>query len=463
MARVVVVGGGIGGLAAGLVLARRGHRVAVLEREARCAGSELDADFADWHRPGVPQAVQPHVLLGPVREVLRGAAPDVLAAMLRLGAQERNELADFAPDEQLPDDEGLVTIRARRIVLESALVAAVRAEPGVDFRPGTEVTGLLTRPGPVPVVTGVATAAGALDADLVVDAGGRRSPVPGWLAAAGARPVLVETQRTGIAYFCRWYRRRPGNTAPEPTGLGSAAPFANCRVFPADNGHFAVALTVSVQDPLRARLREPAVFDRVAAAFPGVTPWLALDHEAVTPVHVMAGIENRWTSLVDEHGPQAAGLLALGDSAVHTNPTLGQGIPLAFLAVEWLAGQDLADQELPAAYHRWRLARLRPWFDAQVAMDQAGQEALRSGVAGVPKPRPSGEALLRAATLPCGREESAVARVRAQIRHFRRPAAELLADPEVRDRVTAWLRANPAFQGGPAGPDRDRFEALIDS
>jgi 2-polyprenyl-6-methoxyphenol hydroxylase-like FAD-dependent oxidoreductase len=353
-----------------------------------------------------------------------------------------------------------VTIRARRILLETALVSAVRAEPEVELRLGSEVLGLRMEPGAVPRVTGVATAAGVVAADLVVDTGGRRSPVPGWLAGAGARPAVREVQRTGIAYFCRWYRLR-GGAAPEPGALGSAAPFANCRVFPADNGHFAVAITVSVQDPTRARLREPAVFDRVAAAFPGVAQWLGLDHEPVTEVHVMAGIENRWTSLVDELGPQAQGLIALGDTAVHTNPTLGQGIPLAFWAVEWLAGQDLADPGLPGAHHAWRTAELRPLYDAQVAVDRANQESLQAGVEGVPKPRPSGERLLRAASLPCAAAELAVARARAEVRHFRRTPGLLLAEPEVRARVAAWLRANPQFDGAPAGPDRARWVELV--
>ena len=41
----------------------------------------------------------------------------------------------------------------------------------------------------VPHVTGVVSEAGEeLAADLVVDTMGRRSPLPGWLAALGARP-----------------------------------------------------------------------------------------------------------------------------------------------------------------------------------------------------------------------------------------------------------------------------------
>ena len=92
---ITVLGGGIGGLTAALLLGRRGHQVTVLERDIRQAGADLDADFFDWQRPGVPQAIQPHGLLAPVRSILLAEAPDVYGAMLRLGARERHEFDWF--------------------------------------------------------------------------------------------------------------------------------------------------------------------------------------------------------------------------------------------------------------------------------------------------------------------------------------------------------------------------------
>ncbi|MFC5911400.1 FAD-dependent oxidoreductase [Streptacidiphilus monticola] len=150
MVHVAVLGGGISGLAAGLFLARQGHRVTVLEREARQVGTDLDADFLHWHRPRSPQAVQPHSLLGPIRTVLHDVAPDVYKLMLRHGAVERHELARFEPFAAVAGDEDLVTLRARRIVLEAALGQATRAEPRVHLRTGVDGKDLITVPGPVP-------------------------------------------------------------------------------------------------------------------------------------------------------------------------------------------------------------------------------------------------------------------------------------------------------------------------
>lgn len=77
MARVSVIGGGVSGLGAALMLGRRGHRVTLFEQDARHAGDDLPRDFFDWPRPRVPQADQPHSLLSPVRTVLRAELPDV--------------------------------------------------------------------------------------------------------------------------------------------------------------------------------------------------------------------------------------------------------------------------------------------------------------------------------------------------------------------------------------------------
>ncbi|MFB7154941.1 FAD-dependent oxidoreductase, partial [Streptomyces virginiae] len=140
MAHVLVIGGGIGGLATALLAARRGHTTELFERDTRAPGSALDRDFFGWRRPTVPQAVQPHALLGAARNVLRDELPDVYEEMLRLGARERHELDWFeVRPPELPGDEDLVMLQARRIVLESALATALRAEPGVVVRYGEPV------------------------------------------------------------------------------------------------------------------------------------------------------------------------------------------------------------------------------------------------------------------------------------------------------------------------------------
>ncbi|MEU3777928.1 FAD-dependent oxidoreductase [Streptomyces sp. NPDC032472] len=460
MAHVLVIGGGVGGLATALLTARHGHTVELFERDTRAPGTALDRDFFGWHRPGVPQATQPHALLGAARTLLRDELPDVYAEMLRLGARERHELDwfDVRPPAQ-PGDESLVMLLARRIVLESALATALRGEPGAVLRHGEPVTGLLTDPGSDPVrVTGVATQHGSYPGDLVVDAGGRRGGVERWLAAAGCRPPVVERHRTGLAYFCRWYRLPDGmEEGPRRPWTVTGGAFAGCAVFPADNRVFAVMLFVHTRDGTRAALRDPEVFERAARAFPPGAAWLDLGAEPLSGVLATAGLDNRWSAPVDERGPVVAGLVPVGDAITHTNPTLGQGTSLALwaaLRVARTVHREPGSVRFAADHHAWAVRTLKPWFDFQVVADGAIGERFATRVAR------SGTAREVAALFDCALEDPEVMRARARVRHLAEPPERAYADPAIRARVARWLEARPDYVPNAVGPDRAQWEKL---
>ncbi|MCQ0025304.1 NAD(P)-binding protein [Streptomyces somaliensis DSM 40738] len=455
MARVAVVGAGTSGLGAALMLGRRGHTVTLFEQEARQAGEDPHRDFFHWPRPRTPQAVQPHSMLAPVRTVLLDEAPDVYADLLARGAREHHDFDWFG--EHPPyraGDEDLVTLRTRRIVLEAALTAAVRREPTVEVRRGRRVHALTFREGRPARVTGVRAGAGAHRADLVVDASGRRSPVPSWLAAAGCRPPVVESHRTGIAYLCRWYRlRADGPRDPGRVRTGSSAPFALGGVFPSDGDVFALNLVLATGDPTRGALTDPAVFEAVARLFPAMAAWLDLAPEPQSGVLAMAGLDNRWTSLADGDGPVVTGLVNIGDALVHTNPTFGHGVALGLLAARHLAAHADRIAADPAEYHTWTARAFRPWFDAQSTADRDSGQRLAE--AAPPADR-------RAAALAaCALDDPVVMRARAQVRHLLRPAPDAYGTDEVERHLTAWLAARPDFSPGHDGPTREQWEALI--
>ncbi|MFF7458255.1 FAD-dependent oxidoreductase [Kitasatospora sp. NPDC008115] len=455
MARVAVIGAGISGLGTALMLGRRGHTVTLFDQDAREAGADLHRDFYHWDRPRVPQAVQPHSFLAPVRTVLRAEAPDVLADLLARGAREYHDFDWFdGHPPRRAGDEDLVTLRTRRIVLEAALTAAVRREPGVEVRRGTRVSGLTTAPERPVRVTGVRVGAQEHRADLVVDAAGRRSPVPGWLARAGCCPPVVESHRAGIAYLCRWYRLRPeGPRNPGRVKPGSSAPFALAGVFPSDNDTVAVNLVLSTADPTRGALTDPAVFEAAARRFPATAAWLDLAPEPQSPVLAMAGLDNRWTSLADGDGPVVTGLVNAGDSLVHTNPTLGHGAALGLRAARYLAAHADAVAADPAGYHAWTARELRPWFDAQVTADRANERRLTED-----PPPPDRRAAARAA---CAFDDPVVMRARARVRHLVSTPDEAYGTAEVERRLTAWLAANPGFTPGHDGPTRAEWDTLL--
>ncbi|MCB5180736.1 NAD(P)/FAD-dependent oxidoreductase [Streptomyces antimicrobicus] len=467
MAHLLVVGGGIGGLATALLAARHGHTAELFERDTRAPGAALDRDFFGWRRPAVPQANQPHTLLGAARAVLREELPDVHAEMLRLGARERHELDwfDVRPPAR-PGDEDLVMLQARRIVLESALTTALRAEPGVVCRYGEPVTGLVTEAAPgapgAPRVTGVRTAAGRYVGDLVVDAGGRRGVTERWLAAAGCRPGVVERHRTGLAYFCRWYRLPPGTAeGPRRPWTVAGGHFAGCAVFPADNRTFAVALFVHTGDPTRTALRDPAVFEAAARCFTPGAVWLDLGAQPLSEVWATAGLDNRWCALVDEQGPVVTGFVPVGDAVTHTNPTLAQGASLtlwAALRIARTAGhRDPGSAAYAVAHHAWAVRTLKPWFDFQVGADAAVGERYATGA-----PR-TGAAREAAALFDCALDDPEVMRARARVRHLAEAPERAYADPVVRARVAQWLAARPDYVPGAAGPDRETWEKVTGS
>ncbi|MET9607669.1 NAD(P)-binding protein [Streptomyces sp. NPDC006512] len=465
MAHVLVIGGGVAGLATALLAARRGHTAELFERDTRAPGTALDRDFFRWRRPAVPQAAQPHALLGAARKVLIDELPDVHAEMLRLGARERHELDWFdARPPALPGDEDLVMLQARRIVLESALATALRAEPGVVTRYGEPVAGLVTvgDPGAGPGcgirVTGVTTGIGAYEGDLVVDAGGRRGGAERMLAAAGCRPAAVERHRTGLAYFCRWYRLPDGmEEGPRRPWTVTGGAFAGCAVFPADNRTFAVTLFVHTEDPSRGALRNPAVFDAAARAFPPGAAWLETGAEPLSGVLAMASLDNRWSALADERGPVVRGLVPVGDALTHTNPTLGQGTSLALWAAHRVARsahRDPGSARFAAEHHDWAVRTLKPWFDFQVVADTAIGERFAS------RAGRTGTAREVSALFDCALEDPEVMRARAKVRHLAEPPERAYADPRIRARVTRWLAARPDYAPNAVGPDRAEWERL---
>ena len=317
----MVAGGGLAGLATALFLGRRGYQVTVVERDGHLPAGGPDSVFSAWRRTGVPQARQPHNFLGRSVRVLREEAPDVLDTLIARGA--------LPIPLDLGEGPGDAVVCARRPVFESIIRQAVHAEPTVAIRTGVAVTGILTQPGEVPVVTGVVTSTGeTIRGDLVVDATGRRSPILALLTAHGARPAATISQDCGLMYISRYYRLRPGRDYPRlDTPVMAVLDWARAMASPADNGTFALLATITAQDPLRRTLCTEEGFGRFHAAVPAMAPWIHAG-QPISKLRTMARLENRYRRLAGTDGPIVGGLVLLGDSALHTNPTAGRARPL---------------------------------------------------------------------------------------------------------------------------------------
>ena len=99
----------------------------------------------------------------------------------------------------------------------------------------------------------------------------------------------------------------------------------------------------------------------------------------------MARIENRWRRLVDGDGrPIVGGLVLVGDSSLHTNPTFGRGASLAFAQAQHLAATAEQVHADPVGYvhafEDWTASHLGVWYESQVAADGAALERMTAGL-----------------------------------------------------------------------------------
>ncbi|MDP1805014.1 MAG: FAD-dependent oxidoreductase, partial [Acidimicrobiales bacterium] len=84
MADVVVCGGSVIGLSTAMLLARDGHRVTVLERDAAPPPAATEA-WDQWPRPGVGQFHQPHTFHPRFRLILDEELPGMVERLAGAG------------------------------------------------------------------------------------------------------------------------------------------------------------------------------------------------------------------------------------------------------------------------------------------------------------------------------------------------------------------------------------------
>ena len=355
MAKIVVLGAGLAGLATAMLLNRDGHRVTVLERDPAEPNARPEEAWAGWERRGVNQFRLPHFIQPRWWFVARTELPDLAEALESAGIRKYN-MMEWRGGTR-PDDARFDGVTARRPVFEAALTHAATAA-GVEIRRGVTVT-----------------AAGFAElragADLVVDCLGRRSPVSGWFDGS-----TDEREDLGFVYYARHFQGPP----PEVRGT-FLQPYESLSILtlPADHDTWSVVFVTSTRDKTLRALRSPATWQAALAQYPLAAHW-GSGTPLAPGVDVMAGIEDRHRRYVVD------GVVAVGDAWGATNPSLGRGASMAMLHAVLLRDvlRSTALEKVAVRFDEVTAEVLEPLYRMTVAVDRHRLAEIDADLTGVP-------------------------------------------------------------------------------
>ncbi len=443
---IAVLGAGPTGLTTALLLARDGHRVTVCEADGRqCLNESAGAS-----RPGVSQFGLPHVLLPRWRHEMDAALPDLVPALLTAGARPINLLHLQDPTTTgaaRSGDDRFSTVAVGRAALEQVLGNLADGEPNVRSRFATRATGVLPGPRGEHSSGGLRTEDDDVPADLVIDAAGAHSPVPGWLHDTYGIPSVQRRHGPRLTFFCRHFEA-PSGPPPQAGPILTHHPSWSLLTLPTGRRRFAIVLAATADDRALRALRDPDAWHAAVESTAIGRAW-AEHGRPVTGVLVHSATD----AVAAEAGPAAVGrLVALGDAHAVTNPVLGRGVTIGALSAVTLRESIRAADDVPEALARYQTGyaeRVAGWVDSSVWLTRHRAAELRALAAGEPyqtdDPRWAMTVALRVGAL----QDPVLARGSTLVGGMLADAAEVFADPEVRNRCSRYLGA-PATPSSPA-------------
>jgi flavin-dependent dehydrogenase len=307
-ADVVVVGAGPSGVATALLLARRGHRVVVVDR-ARFPRDKACGEGL------MPPGVGVLARLGLLEAVRATGARELRSVSYRMLDAGPVATAAFPSPGHAPEPVAAHGLGVRRLRMDAVLVDALRREPGVELRERMPVTALV-RDGQGRV-SGVGGEGWSVSARVVIGADGLHSRVR---AAAGWTPA----PRCGGARYGLAGHWRLDTAAMEGISVWFAG---DHEWYQAPVGRDELLVSV-----LGSRERIGAIARDYADAVRASVPRLR-DAELMGPVLAAGQLAQRPRRVA------GGGLFLVGDAAGHDDPITGDGIATGLLGAELLAGR----------------------------------------------------------------------------------------------------------------------------
>lgn len=331
MKNAVVIGAGISGLLVSKVLSKYFESVIVLDKDI-LPSQPVNRQF-------VPQMTQTHIFLSKGQKIIEDFFPGfgkeldneglpIISIGRSMGwLNSRGWLSEFTPTIDIHG--------CSRAFLEWKIRSMLK-KVNIEIIDNTEVTGLIYSKG---MVRGVDLGAKKLEAELVVDAGGRNSLTPKWLEQIGLSKVKETIVNPYVGYATRIYKRIMGINGKWNALYIQPAPPDNLTggvILPIEKNMSIVSLVGMGKNypPVDEKgwlefskgIRDPVFYNTIRNAKP------------VSQIFSYRNITNRVRHYESYKMPQ--NLIVIGDSVSSFNPVYGQGMTAGSLAAvavdEWL-------------------------------------------------------------------------------------------------------------------------------
>ncbi|MEO1004888.1 MAG: FAD-dependent monooxygenase [Cyanobacteria bacterium J06638_38] len=333
--RAIIIGGSIAGLLSARVLADYFQQIIIVDRDQFTENPQA--------RRGVPQSVQPHVLLTKGYRLLEEFFPGIAAELSDQGALTIDWAQEFKHYVQgqwgiaTEEPSGIISVTCSRYLLEWTIRQELLKLPGIEIREQSKVAGLVYDRASNQVRGVELHNAAQIDADLVVDASGRSSQASQWLQEIGQTPAPETVINPFLGYATRRYRL-PDNfapdwkvllisqTPPKDTRLGYLARIENDELIATLGGYGKDFPPLDDHGFLdfASSLAQPDFYQAIANATP------------TSPIYAHRATANRMRNYDQVIVPD--GLIAIGDAVCALCPVYGQGMSVSALGAKTLQG-----------------------------------------------------------------------------------------------------------------------------